>query len=279
MIPLSQPLDRPAKDASLALAKYCGWICFGLFLATFVLVAASVARPQTLPPGVITGAEGFLIFFTAVTTLFAMSRHLPLQNVLLATAIIAVIGSVVTWVGLKTSVPFGPFIYGEQMQPRVGGLPLVIPFIWVIAVLNSRGVARLVLRPWRKTRKYGYWVIGFTIVICVMLDMGWEIFLGPVKHYVLWGQTRLAFSWNGVPLINFLGWILTLLLMLAFSTPVMINKRRTRSNPDYHPLIVWVLLNALFALGAGRDHMWSAVIAIAIYSVLVIGFAVRGARW
>jgi hypothetical protein len=53
-----------------------------------------------------------------------------------------------------------------------------MPFIWAVAVLNSRGVARLILRPWRKTTKYGLWVIGLACVLTVIFDFNLEPFAG-----------------------------------------------------------------------------------------------------
>jgi hypothetical protein len=61
----------------------------------------------------------------------------------------------------------------------------------------------------------------------------------------------------------------------------MINKspKSRRLPPDYHPLIVWVLLLGLFGAGAAMEKLWSAVALCAVTAVLSAGFAIRGARW
>ena len=127
-----------------------------------------------------------------------------------------------------------------------------MPFVWVVAVLNSRGVARLILRPWRKLRAYGFWLIGITVALTVLFDAGLEPFAAGVKRYWLWQPTRIPVTWGSAPVTNFLGWLLTALLILAFATPALIDKRARPGSrpPDYHPLGVWMLAMILFAAGA-----------------------------
>jgi hypothetical protein len=88
-------------------------------------------------------------------------------------------------------------------------------------------------------------------------------------------------SWHGAPLVTFLGWPVTSLLILAFVTPALINKQpRTRkSAPDYHPLIVWLALLALFATGQITHGLWPAA-GFCVMTGMTVGFlAIRGARW
>ncbi|HKI70317.1 MAG TPA: hypothetical protein VKA67_12050, partial [Verrucomicrobiae bacterium] len=71
----------------------------------------------------------------------------------------------------------------------------------------------------------------------------------------------------------------TVLFMLAFATPILINKKPSKRPPDYQPLVIWVLLNALFALGAGRHQLWLAVGLCTASAIVVAIAAIRGARW
>ena len=154
-----------------------------------------------------------------------------------------------------------------------------MPFIWIVALLNSRGVARLILRPWRKLRVYGFWLIGLTTILTVLFDLGLEPFATRFQHYWLWRPTKLPIDWYGAPLSNFLGWIVTALLALAFATPSLINKKPAKSAPDYHPLIVWIAANLLFIVAALSLHFWPAAALSGIVCIAVVPFAVRGAMW
>jgi uncharacterized membrane protein len=158
-------------------------------------------------------------------------------------------------------------------------LPWFMPFLWVIVILNARGVARLILRPWRKLRVYGFWLIGITAVLTLIFVLGLEPFATRFRHYWLWNHTKLPVDWYGTPLSDFLGWVVTALLILGFSTPSLMKKKPSKSYPEYHPLIVWSAIQLLFIAGCLSQHLLLATVVIAIACIAVIPFAIRGARW
>ena len=93
-------------------------------------------------------------------------------------------GGILHGLGAATAIPFGPFTYTNAAGPRIFGvLAWPITALWIIAILNSRGVARLILRPWRKIRTYGFWLIGITAVLTVLFDVALEPFATRVKHF------------------------------------------------------------------------------------------------
>src|SRR5438046_2828856 len=171
---------RPAEEISAGNLNTVHRILFGLFLAAFGLAWAATLFPIAWlgePEGSLTG----LVRATPATSLVSLSRQLPGQNVLLAAAIIALIGSAAHWVGAVTGIPFGPFEYTDTAGPKFfSTLPWALPFIWIIAILNSRGVARLVLRPWRKTRAYGLWIMGLSSTLSLLLNFGLEPFASRI---------------------------------------------------------------------------------------------------
>jgi uncharacterized membrane protein len=266
---------RPSVGAVRALAG-------ALAAASWLLALLTLLSPGLLP-GRSDWPMALLVLAATLSTVMAQTRRLPLQNVLLAAAVVALMGGAVHALGAATAMPFGPFNYTERAGPRIfNTLAWPIPFVWVVAVLNSRGVARLMLRPWRKLRSYGFWLIGLTVGLTVLFDLGLEPFAASVKRYWLWQPTRLPLTWGGAPVTNFLGWLVTALLILAFATPALIDKRQQRSTnrpPDYHSLAVWVAAMALFAVGAATSRLWPATIYCLAAGVGVAVFAVRGARW
>jgi uncharacterized membrane protein len=153
--------------------------------------------------------------------------------------------------------------------------------LWIIIVLNSRGVARLILRPWRKLKNYGFWLIGATTTLVILFDLALEPFASQTNRYWLWLPTTFPVTWQGVPLVNSLGWLVTTLLLLVFATPPLINKqsRSRKTVPDYHPLIVWLLALGLFATGAGMHQLWVAVGFCVAAGIATATVALRGARW
>lgn len=277
------PQHRPpdATNPVDALGRLATWSASLLALASYGIALAALIGDLRLPgkPG---WPDALLLFTATLATLAALARHLPVQNTLLAAAIIALIGSGAHSLGAATAMPFGPFNYTTEAGPRLLDiLAWPMPFIWVVAVLNSRGVARLILRPWRKLRTYGFWLIGTTVALTVLFDGGLEPFAAVVKRYWLWQPTRLPITWGGAAVTNFLGWLLTALLIMAFAAPALIDKRARPIHraPDYHPLGVWLLAMLLFATGAALRELWLPVGFCAVTSVVVAVFAVRGARW
>ena len=253
---------------------------FALFLAQFALVLARLF----LPGAILAEArwpEGVLAVLTTATLIAALARQLPVQNVMLASIIIAVIAGAAQTLGALTAIPFGPYVYTEHVgQLLFYPLPWVVPLIWVSFILASRGVGRLILRPWRRTSNYGFRLIGLTTALVLLLDIGLEPFASRVKHYWFWNATKLRFDWYDTPWINFVGWLVVTLVILAFATPSLINKKPgPQPRPDYVPLAVWLLLCGLFATGAATRHLWPAVGVVSAGSALVLVFALRGARW
>jgi uncharacterized membrane protein len=249
-------------------------LCFGLVLWQ------TIAR--TPLPGKPGWAEALLVVTTTIATIASLARQLPGPKVMIGAAIIAILGGSAHAIGASASIPFGPFVYTDAIGPRLfGNLAWPMPLLWIIIVLNARGVARLGLKPWRKTKTYGFWVMGVATFLVVLFNLGLEVYAAKVARYWLWLPTKFPFTWHNMPWINSLGWALVSLLMFAFATPFLINKssRSRKLPPDYHPLIVWVLLLAWFGTGAALENFWSATVLCAVTALVSIVFAVRGARW
>lgn len=269
------------KPPSTQLFESSARFTSGLALVLFGLVFWQMISRTPLPgkPGL---AEALLVITTALATLMSLARQIPGHKVLLAGVIVGVAGGIAHAVGVKTSIPFGPFVYSENIGPKFFGMVAwPLPALWIIIVLNARGVARMILKPWRKTKTYGFWVIGVATALVVLLDLALEPFATRVSHFWLWLPTKFPVTWHGMPLINSLGWALVSLLMFAFATPFLINKssRSRKLPPDYHPLIVWLLLLTLFGTGAALNQLWSATILCATTAIVTTIFAVRGVRW
>lgn len=222
-----------------------------------------------------------LIILACANSIFTLSRQLPLQNVLWAAAIISFVGGAVSIVGEKFGIPFGSFLVSAESGLRIfGTAPWAMPLIWVAFILNSRGVARLILRPWRKTKTYGFRLIGLTAALTAIFEFTFEPFATQTKHLWFWERTQLPISWQGAPLVNFFSWAALTLLILAFVTPLLINKQLSkRRSPDFQPLAIWLGAMLLFGIGAATGKSWSVVAVDFAIGIITATFAIRGARW
>ena len=265
---------KPASGDKL-LARVCLVSTFLLATAFLSTLVAVIVKSDTSLP------EAWLLLFATASTLATLARQLPAQNVLLAALITALIGGVAHIFGAKAGIPFGPIMFGSEAGLKLfGTLPWIMPLLWVVIILNSRGVARLVLRPWRKMRAYGFWLIGLTALFTMLFDCALEPFATHMKHYWIWMAGGFSLTPQGAPIANSAGWFIVTLLILAFATPTLINKQLSkRSVPDFHPLGVWLGGVLLFGVASAARGFWPVAATDAVIGIVTAGFAIRGARW
>lgn len=255
------------------LRNYFFWTLNALLGVAFVV--------ELCVPGWLSWLDAAALALAAAGSVAALHRQLPLQNVLPAALITAGIGGLAHAFSAQTSIPLGPVVFNSQAGGKLFGvLPWTVPLIWIAAIFTARGVGRLILRPWRKVKIYGYWLIALTAVLGAALDVALEPFAWHVKHLWLWQPTKLAVNWHGAPLLNFLGWGCVILFVMFFITPFLIRKQPGSSSaPDYHPLFLWLGALLVFAAGSAGAGLWSAVAADVVIAGVTSFFAVRGARW
>ncbi len=279
-------MDRAVlKKIPLRASPFAGWgqhfhhAIFALFLVQFVLIVFRLFQPAAFF-GEARWPDAILLLLAAAAAVASATRQLPAQNVMLASIIVAFIGGAAHSVGALTGIPFGPYVYTGQIGLQLfHPLPWAIPALWLSMVFTCRGVGRLILRPWRKTRNYGFWLMGITTALVVLFDLGLEPFATQVKHFWLWHPTNAFVYWYSAPWVNFLGWAATTLVILAFATPSLINKKSVKQPPDYYPLVLWLFLNGLFIAGAAAHQLWLAVVVVACATMVATVFAIKGARW
>ena len=264
----------PAVDASESAKNYCHWFFSGALGLVFI---TELFWPK---PG--SAWDAVLLVLAVLASLTALSRQMPLQNVLLGFAIAAIIGG--TAHGLSglhgLAIPFGPVFFHESCGAKIFGfVPWPIPLVWIVALFSSRGTARVILRPWRKLKSYGYWLIGLTAVLVAAFDLALEPFAG-VNHFWSWQLTKIPLTWYGASPLDYIGWALVTLLILAFATPALIKKKPgSRSPLDLSPLAIWLGSLAFLGAGCAKAALWPAVAVDASMAALILGFAIPGARW
>jgi uncharacterized membrane protein len=255
----------------------------GFYWATALLSAAAlaVAVAKCFAAVDVNWPETALLAAAVAGTVATLARQAPILHAVCATIFIILIGGGVSLLNAKTGIPFGANIFGQGIGKKLFNiLPWVLPLIWPVAILNSRGVARLILRPWRKTKSYGFRLIGLAALLTVLFDFAFEPFASRVKHYWYWAPTALPISWQGAPLVGFFSWAVVTILALAFVTPLLINKKpRQPSLPDFFPLGIWLGGIVLFGAGCAVERIWPAVVADVVIGAVTTVFALRGARW
>lgn len=274
-------MENPPEQTPAVLQNKTAIVLHGLF-STLLAAAAALEMVSFFRPLPFAGQLDItLIVLAAVGTLVSLWRQLPLQNVLLAAFGTAAIGGGLSALGARIGLPFGPFIFASGLGTVFyKSLPWTMPLIWLIVIFNSRGVARLILRPWRKNKTYGYRVIGLTAILVLLFDVALDPFASRVKHFWLWSATALKLTWENAPLVNFFTWAAVTLLILLVVTPALIVKKpRVKGMRHYHPLCVWLGGLVIFGTGCAINGIWPPVFADAAMGLVVATFSVRGAMW
>jgi uncharacterized membrane protein len=276
---MGNPPDQSPAVLENKPAILCHWSLAVLFATAFVLEIVSFFWPlHFVTPGQLDAA--FVLAATG-STLTSLWRRLPLQNVLTVAFGIAVISGGLSALGAKTGLPFGPFILGAGIGPifyKV--LTWATPLIWVIVVLNSRGVARLILRPWRKNKTYGYKLIGLTALLVLLFNVAFDPFASRVKHCWVWLPSALKLTWQDAPLVNFFTWAaVTLLILLVLAPWLVVKKPGQKRGADFYPFGIWLGGLLLFGIGCAAHGIWLPVFADVVIGVGVTIFAIRGAMW
>lgn len=213
-----------------------------------------------------------LLVAAGLVTGSTLALQVSLQSALTASAVIGLVGGSAQWLSYVTGVPFGPV----QFPHAYGTSPFqewffVPALIWVILVLNARGLARLILEPVSTHRNHGLHLLGLSTVLVVAMTMALEPFAGNVHRYWLWGATRLPVTWQGVPLsCLFASGVVNIIASLA-ATPFLIDKHPRPLPPAFEPGWLWVLMAVLFATGTALHELWPATFVAGLNGVIALG--------
>jgi uncharacterized membrane protein len=152
-------------------------------------------------------------------TLFAAARTLPMQNVIAATSVIMLVSGFFEILNEKTEIPFGRFVYGDDSNTRLFRIVL-----WVVIIFNSRTLARLIVRHRHNQSQSGYWVVGLTCFMAILMNLELEAaaFAGDLW---LWDDYKGTLTWYGAPWTNFAARGAVTLLILVLSLPWFIDKK------------------------------------------------------
>ncbi len=262
------------------LPRQIHFLLFGLFTLQLVLVGLRFWPSLSLFPHA-RWPDGLLVVLATGTAIASQTRHLPGQNVILASIIVVLIASALQSLGALTGIPFGPYKYEENIgQQLFYPLPWSVPLLWLLIILASRGVGRLLLRPWRAHRNYGFWLLGLTVFLVVLFDFNLEPFATHVRHYWSWAPTKLPLDWYSTPVTNFLGWALTAGIILAFATPSLIHKKpAAQAAPGHDSLVLWLMLLVLIGIGDLASGLFLPAIIVALTVTIVAGFVLAGPKY
>jgi uncharacterized membrane protein len=195
-------------------------------------------------------ARGVLTVLTVVVFFLASTSHAVVHRGPRWAALYVLVtcgtGLLAEAVGTATGVPFGQYHYAGTLGPELLGVPLVIPLAWAMFAYPCLVVAQRLTRTALGAAVVG----GFALA-------SWDLFLDPqmveAGHWRFSDVQASLPGAPGVPLSNYLGWLLVGVLMLGLLQLLGRPSRDGRPVDDRVPgaLFLWtwgssVLANAVF---------------------------------
>jgi uncharacterized membrane protein len=189
-----------------------------------------------------------------------------------AAALVAVAGGgglLAESVGVATGWPFGSYNYTGTLGLEVLGVPAVVPLAWTMMAWPALVVARtLAARP------------VVVVLLGALALSAWDLFLDPqmvdAGHWT-WHHPDPGLPLvPGIPLTNYLGWLLVSLILIA-----VLNLALPRQDGVSGPastLYLWVYFSSTLGHLVFFGLPGSALVGGVLMGAIAIPFAVRLAR-
>lgn len=123
--------------------------------------------------------------------LLALNYPLNSPKKCLLTAVFFSAGMLAEWIGVHYGFLFGEYYYGENLGPKLDGVPWLIGVNWAMLVLITGAIAS-------KISGHFFWRIFWGATLMVMLDFFMEV-SAPVFDFWIW-ETDTA------PFRNYVAW-------------------------------------------------------------------------
>ena len=181
------------------------------------------------------------------------------------TAITVGTGLVAEAVGTATGLPFGDYFYADSLGWKLLGVPVVVPLAWAMMAYPCLLAAqRLAARP-VTAALVGAWLLA-----------SWDLFLDPqmveAGHWT-WADPVPALPGSpGVPISNYLGWLLVAALMMA---ALQALPRRTADDRVPTALLLWTYSSSVLAAAVFFGRPAVALLGGLAMGAVVVPWALR----
>lgn len=269
--------DRRSRAPGVLLAAHVALILFSTAALTTFLAGppppwlAQEPNATALRIGWTFSGPTYVVLGALAALLHAVGR-LGGRRALLLLAAGSLVSLGAELLGTSTGVPFGPYEYTTRLGYRVAGLvPFPIPISWFYMVYASLAICGRTLAARDDWRTRLRWSLAAGAILTA-----WDVAMDPAMvrtaHWV-W-HTRGVFY--GMPLSNWLGWLLTgtviARLMLAVVPPTRFAER---VSPSSLPIALYVANGIMpVALCVRYDMPWAAALG-AVAMLVPVAAALR----
>jgi uncharacterized membrane protein len=236
--------------------------------AVWLLVAAAILVQIAYPLTPEAWRTEVTVTSVVVFFLAAVADVARVHGVLGAALLVAIAGGgglFAEAVGLATGRPFGRYTYTGTLGAEVLGVPLVVPMAWAMMAWPALIVARTLAAR-------GPAVVAVGAVALTT----WDVFLDPqmvAAGHWRWFDPRPGLPLvPGIPLTNYLGWLLVAAVVMALLHAAL--RRSRRPSAPAAALYLWVYFSSVLGHLAFFGLPGSAVTGGVLMGTVAVPFAV-----
>ncbi|MDG9676404.1 carotenoid biosynthesis protein [Micromonospora sp. DH14] len=258
-----------------------------------VLVLAQICYPLT------TGdtRAGLTVATVVLGWLLSVGHALLSRGPRVAAALVAVAtggGFAIEAIGVATGVPFGSYDYSGELGPKLAGVPLIIPLAWTwmawpawLAAVRLTGGNAATADGGALTAGGSGSTVGRRVGRIALATVGlaaWDLFLDPqmvAEGYWVWRDATPALpGLAGIPVSNYLGWLLFAVLMMSALRPLA-GPTAAHTDRRDHPMValyLWTYFSSILAHAVFLDLPASALWGAAGMAVTAVPLTVTFLR-
>jgi putative membrane protein len=202
------------------------------------------------------------IVFLGLPAVIGLLLSIGLRRGLILFAVLNLVAIILETIGILTGFPYGWFVYGDQsMGAKLFGMtPWTVGLAWAPLVLGAVTLSQIITH-----RLWTYLLVGTSILIA------FDLVLDPAAVSVrLWSYADPG-SYYGVPLSNYLGWVLSGLIGVGLSTWIAGAKQLHLMTS------LTLMLSLAFWLGVSIQN--ELILPLSFGSLLMIGYALIASIW
>jgi putative membrane protein len=228
-----------------------------LSIATVLAISGYFVATQPITPSMAAVSSASVLLF-AWPSYMAVVRLSGKKRAAVLLGLLGVYALFIESLAIKTGVPYGEFVYKDVLGNKIFGLtPWTVAFAYPPIILLTYWFARK-RHAAHQTHKILFSTAFDAMLIDLVLDPA-AVKLG------FWYWDDGGFFYN-VPLINFLGWILTASIAAALVHAILRKQKNIPHAFAYSGLLVlwfWTWVNIWLG------HTWPSVIGVVLIWVFV----------
>ncbi len=153
------------------------------------------------------------------------------KSIAVTVPVLLISGFLLEYIGVKTSFPFGSYVYTDMLQPQILQVPLAISLSWVVVVAGSF----LIVSSVKSLNTFA--LITYSSVLVLAFDFLLEPFASFINGYWIW-------TFSFVPIQNYISWFFVAVVFTLFLSKFLVpqsNENKKSKVVSNTPLILYLI--------------------------------------